>query len=143
MSKFSEIVNNDTPRLVVMFRRPAPDQEQFQWGMIGKMPVITAVGYITRVQAELRLSDSDHNCDEMALVIAWHCPTIRNCIDGTETKLPPQFDYFVHPNIPVDSLVGMLETIKAALVGSSMAQQARNQQVGLLDGTGNPIKRRP
>ncbi len=128
--KFADI-QNDTPRLVVMFRRPAPNQEQFQWGIVGKLPVLTLIGYIHRVQVELPLiepQDTRYHCPESALVIVWD---VDNLV----------FHWFVHPDIPMDSLVGMLETIKAAMVDSKLAQQVRNQQVGLLGPDGQPIKR--
>ncbi len=131
MSKFTDTVKQDTPRLVVMFRRPAPDQEQFQWGVVGKMPLLTLIGVIGNVQAGLRNADISQpdECEESALVIAWD-----------QSRM--SFDYFLHPDIPLDSLSGMLETIKAALVGSQVAQQARNQQVGLLGPDGQPMRRR-
>lgn len=125
MSKFNDIVKQDTPRLVVMFRRLGPNQEQFQWGMVGQMPLLTLIGYITRVQAELAFK-SPEECSELALVIVWDAEQLR-------------FSYFIHPDIPVDSMVGMLETIKGAMVDSRLAQQAKDQQVGLYGPDGKPI----
>jgi hypothetical protein len=127
MSKFSDTVKQDTPRLVVMYNGDG-GQERFQWGMVGQLPVLTLIGYMTRVQAELAFRTPDE-CDQVALVIAW---------DGSARR----FDYFVHDDIPVDSLVGMLEMIKAALIGSRVAQQAKDEQIGLYDATGQPIRRR-
>ena len=71
--------------------------------------MLTLVGFIVRVQAELAFRRPDA-CDKMALVIAW----------DTEEKV---FDYVVDPRIPVDSLVGMLEAVKVTLVGSQLQQQ--------------------
>ena len=124
--KYAE-VTQDTPRLVVMFHSPAPGHERFQWGIVGKIPILSTIGYITYIQAELVLP-SQPTCDQLALVIVW---------DADRTM----FDYFVHPSIPVNSLVGMLELIKAALVDSQMAQHVRNQQVGLCGPDGQPIMR--
>ncbi len=133
MSKFSDCVKNDTPRLVVMFHRPEPKQERFQWGMVGSLPILTCIGCIARVQVELPLIEPDddrYHCPQSALVIAWDAANQR-------------FDWFVHPDIPVDSLVGMLETIKAALVNSQLAQQIRNNQVGIVGPDGRPMQRGP
>ncbi len=130
MSRFTDTVREDTPRLVVMYNSPGAGQEQYQWGVVGAMPLLTLIGFIGRVQSDLRyaLEDDDTECEQMALVIAWNAEKF-------------QFRYFVHQDIPVDSLVGMLETIKAALVGSSMAQQARNQQISIVGPDGRPMRR--
>lgn len=125
MSKFSETVQDNTPRLVVMFRRDA-DNELFQWGVVGAMPLVTLIGYITRVQSELAFR-SPEECDESAMVIAW---------DKDERS----FSWFVHPDVPVDSLVGMLETIKATLVGTHLAKQVAAQQM-ILGPDGRPARR--
>ena len=125
MSSFIETVQADTPRLVVMFRRDG-DKEQFQWGMVGSMPILTLVGYIVRVQAELAFRSPDV-CNQEALVIAW----------DSELR---KFSWFVHPNIPIDSLVGMLDTIKSTILGSHMARQAAAQQL-ILGPDGRPMKR--
>jgi hypothetical protein len=125
MSKFTETVKQDTPRLVVMFRRDG-DNEMFQWGMVGEMPILTLVGYIIRVQAELFFRAAEE-CPEPALVIAW---------DVAARK----FDWFVHQDIPVDSLVGMLETVKTVILSTHMARQAANQQM-ILGPDGLPARR--
>ena len=129
ITKF-ENIEQDTPRLVVMFKREG-DKEMFQWGMVGALPILTTIGCIVRVQAELSVKESyehkGHNTPESALVIAW---------DGEENE----FEWFVHPDIPVDSLVGMLETIKVTLTGSYMARQAAAQQL-LLGPDGRPMRR--
>ncbi len=127
-SGFTETVKEDTPRLVVMFKREG-EQERFQWGMVGGMPLLSLIGCVARVQAELPMlepGDTRYECPDSALVIAW---------DGK------RFDWYVHKDIPVDSLVGMLETIKAALVGSNAARQQAAQQVGLVGPDGRPIRR--
>jgi hypothetical protein len=129
--KFTDI-KQDTPRVVVMFRRDGAN-EMFQWGKLDPMPVITLIGYITRVQSELPLlepGDERHACLESALVIVW---------DNKELK----FEFFVHKDIPIDSMVGMLETIKAALVKSQTVQRgALDNQVSILGPDGQPVRRR-
>ena len=91
---------------------------------------MTFVGVIARVQAELPLiepEDARYKCPESALVIAW---------DEGERK----FHWFVHPSIPVDSLVGMMEMIKATLVDTHIARSAAAQQV-ILGPDGQPARR--
>ena len=127
LTKFTDLAQ-DTPRLVIMFRQDG-DNEMFQWGIVGKVPVLTFVGVITRVQTELPLiepGDVRHDCPESALVIAW----------GGGHK----FSWFVHPSIPVDSLVGMMEMVKATLVDTHIARSAAAQQV-ILGPDGQPARR--
>ena len=113
MRKFTDAVNQDTPRLVVEFQYDDSNQEQIKWGVVGNMPVLTLVGFVERVQAELAFRKPEE-CDYMALVIAW----------DADEKI---FRYFVNPQIPVDPLVGMLETIKVVLVDSQRAKVAQQQ----------------
>lgn len=118
-------IHQNTPRLVVEFIRPQPNQEQFRWGVVGSLPLLTLIGYIVRVQAELAFRKPEE-CDKMALVIAW----------DAELNL---FDYVVDPRIPVDSLVGMLETIKLQLIGSQAAQSMQGDGVGIFGADGRPL----
>ena len=130
MSNFYSVVKQDTPRLVVMFKRPTPEQESFQWGMVGSLPLLGLIGYITRIQQEIPCvcSDEDENfCPESALVIVWD-------------KGNQLFDWYYNPDIPTDSLVGMLEVIKSAFVTSQLAQSVRNQQVGICGPDGKPMR---
>lgn len=125
MSMFADVVKQDTARIVIKCERNG-GKEQFQWGMVGKMQLLTVVGFITRTQAELITHDrSEEPCPEMALVIA-------------ETG-PGVFEWFIHPDMPVDSTIGMLETIKITLLGTQMAQQTANRQL-LLGPNGQPMR---
>lgn len=129
MSRFTETVRADTPRLVVMFRQEG-ENERFQWGIIGAMPILTLVGFIALVQHEIPCvtgEDDDNFCPDSALVIVW----------DAKHRL---FDWFCHPDIPSNSLRGMLEIIKATLVGTHIARQAAAQQV-LLGPDGKPVRR--
>ena len=129
MSRFNDVVRADTPRLVVMYRRDERGQEQFQWGMVGSMPLMTLIGYIVRVQGEMCLAEpSDgRECPQPALVVAWDAPS-------------GGFEWFVSPDMPTDATVGMLETGKVTLLGTHLARQAANQQV-ILGPDGNPVRR--
>ncbi len=132
MSKFTDTVNQDTPRLVVMFNLDN-GKEQFQWGMVGGIPMLTLVGCITRVQAGLvdwtdsLYSQVPEECDQQALVITWDSLT-KKC------------DWFVHPDTPVDSMIGMLETIKMTILATMQARQAAAQQVGIVGPDGKPMR---
>ena len=122
MTKYAETVNQDTPRLVVEFASDGRGNEQYKWGMVGKMPALALLGYIVRVQAELAFRAAEE-CPESALVIAWN---------GAE------FSWFIHPAIPVDAVVGMLEAVKAFLVSQTRAQMQGNKS-GLLGPDGLPF----
>ena len=124
MSRFTDTVRQDTPRLVVEYQVSESGHEQFHWGVAGKLPILTVIGFIVRVQAELAFRKPEE-CDQMALVIAY-----------TEGK----FDYFVNSGIPVDSLVGMLEAIKTTLIDSQMTQN-RHKQVNLFGPDGTVYRR--
>jgi hypothetical protein len=129
MSRFADTVKKETPRIVIMFARGPKGEENFQWGIVGQLPLLSVVGYIGHVQSDIRLPDPIHDCNQMALVIMW---------DATKK----QFDYFIHPDIPVESMCGMLELVKMALVDSNKAQQVRNQQISILGPDGQPMRRR-
>lgn len=127
MTKFSDI-KQDTPRIVVMFKEE-DGRERFQWGMIGNMPVLTLIGYIARVQVELPLlepGDLLYKCPEQALVIAW---------DADKKK----FNWFVHEDAPVDSMVGMLETIKFSITSAQAAEHEASRQF-ILGPDGRPTR---
>jgi len=67
---FAEVMTTNPPRLVVLFRRGEDGSEEFQWGVVGTVPVLTLIGAIVRVQAELAFR-SPEPCEPSALVIAW------------------------------------------------------------------------
>lgn len=129
MPTLEESVQQDTPRLVVVFQRDEQGNERFQWGTVGTMPVLTLLGYITRIQAELAFR-SPPECGMSSLVIAW---------DAAERKI----GYWVDPCIPIDPLVGMLETIKGVLVSSQSARTPPpiiTPKRGLLGPDGRPMR---
>lgn len=129
MTAFADL-KQDTPRLVVMFKLEG-DRELFQWGIVGNMPIMSLIGHIVRVQAELPLiepGDARHDCPEQAMVLAW---------DAERRK----FDWFVHRDAPVDPLMGMLETIKTGIIGAQSAQREASQQF-VLGPDGRPARRR-
>lgn len=131
MSNFADRVKQDTPRLVVTCHLMPDGDTRFAWGMVGGMPALSTLGCILRVQQEL-LSGlfENRDCPERALVIAYYKRD-----DGGES-----FDWYVHKDIPTEQLVGMLETIKVALMGSAQRTQAVQQaNPGLLGPDGRPF----
>ncbi len=129
MSKFTETVKQDTPRLVVKFDRSDKGEERFSWGMLGKIPTLGVIGFLHRVQGDITFRNPEH-CDEQALVIAW---------DEEKKK----FSWFLNRKLPVDALIGMLETIKQSLVNVQMQSMMAAQQTGLVAANGQPITRKP
>jgi hypothetical protein len=126
-----ELVKANAPRLVVMFKRQEDGSEQFQWGMSGKMPLLTLVGCVINAQYSLIHSQDSsreiQECGENAFVIAF---------DPDST----QVIYFCHKDIPTTPLVGMLETIKTALINSRVGQHMVNQQTPILGPDGKPMR---
>ena len=126
MSDFAEVMQHNPPRLVVLFRRDANGAEQFQWGVVGNIPVLTLIGDITRLQAQLVADEWIPECEQMACVVAW---------DSADKSL----SHYKHPDIPTDPLVGMLETIKHMLVNSRLGQHSAAQKVNILGPDSRPI----
>ena len=126
MSTFTDTVQQDTPRLVVEYKREGK-KDLFTWGVVGAIPLVKLVGCIVRVQAKIVGDSWIDECEPLALVIAWD--------DRAEN-----FDVFCHPGIPEDSLVGMLEVVKATLLATHAARQAGAQQM-ILGPNGRPMSR--
>ncbi len=128
MHDFAEVIATNPQRLVVMFQRGVGGQEEFQWGVVGAIPILSLVGYITRVQTELVIHEplKHSRCPDSALVIVYD----NGC------------KWFIHPDIPVDSLVGMLEMVKASLIASRMAQQLAATQTRIVGPNGQPLPKR-
>ncbi len=128
---FAAAMEGNPPRLVVLFKRDTDGGEQYQWGIVGSIPLLGLIGHITRVQMQLVSIEWIPECnnDPAALAIIWNNTTRR-------------FQHFVSSDIPTDSLVGMLETIKLALTSSRLGQQAAAQRVEppILGPDGKPIR---
>ena len=127
MNNYAELMGTNPPRLVVLFRYGLDGSEQFEWGVVGAIPIVTLIGYISRVQMDLMGGGWIPECSESALAITWN-------------QKNHSLQHFVHPSIPCYPLVGMLETIKAMLVDSRLAQHAAAQQIRLLGLDGQPVK---
>lgn len=134
MSKFTEIVKEDTPRIIIKFEFDEQGRDQYEWGNIGNIPLMSLIGGIVNVQVELsdisldRLVIHDKICPDQMLVITW----------DKDTK---DFDWFVHRNVPKYGMLGMLDLIRATMVDSIRARQSTIQQPTLVDINGQPIRR--
>lgn len=124
--EFSDI-KQDTPRLVIQYSVEG-GQDQFRWGMEGTIPSLTMIGQVARLCVEL-VSDNPVSavkyCPQPAVVIAWD--------EGEE-----EFGRFVHPGIPVDPLIGMLEVVRQMLTAKLAAT---GQASRLLGANGQPLPR--
>ena len=131
MNDFAEVLATNPSRLVVTFRRGPDGSEQFQWGVVGNIPILSLIGHILEVQRELIQYEYIPECDAEgqppALVIVW---------DVSEQT----FKDYKHPAIPNVSLVGMLEVIKGLLVTSRMAQHMAAQQTRIVGPDGRPMR---
>ena len=123
-------IKQDTPRLVVEHQINDAGEDRFTWGVVGRMQIFSLIGFIVRVQSELIRHEADATSPNFdysgkALVIA---------------HVSGEFGYFVHPDIPTDPLVGMLESIKLTFAASQV-QPAPNK-IDLFGADGRPMYRR-
>jgi hypothetical protein len=132
MNNFAEIMATKPPHLVVLYKRE-DNTDKFQWGISGGIQLLTLVGSIVRVQSDIvnQLAEQCNECPEVAFVMVFSCPSAP----------APGMLWFLHKSIPVDPLVGMLETIKAALMGSKQAQHMASNKTQVLGPDGQPIRR--
>jgi len=135
-NEFNELIATNPPRLVVEFERGSGGEEQFRWGVVGNLPVLTLVGYLVHVRVVLATNRADDGtldlhpsryCEPSALVVV---------LDARSKSMR----FFINGCIPPDSMVGMLEVVSALLVDSRLAQQSM-QQTRIVDAGGNPIRR--
>jgi hypothetical protein len=129
MMNFTEIMSKNLPRLVVLFQLDEDGADRFQWGIVGDIPILTLIGRLVTSQSRLSNGAWLPKCDtpQPAFVIAW----------DEETRV---MSHFIHKDIPTEPLVGMLETIKAMLVDSRLAQHAAAQRVQLLGPNGEAVR---
>lgn len=134
--QFTELMATNPPRLVVIFNRLENGNENFEWGVVGEMPVLDLIGNVDRVQRNALGRDSEEyveidgrtfqvmrpvaferlpdNYPTAALAMLW---------DNEDRR----FTNFLHPSIPTRSLCGYLEVVKSNLVMSRVAQHMGSQ----------------
>lgn len=126
MDKFEDVIATNPPCLVVSLKYQ-DGVEVFDWGMGGasQIPRLTALGAICRVQSEIHFKAAKE-CPVSALVIVYDLNTKKT-------------DWFMNPSIPIDPLVGMLETIKYAIMN---VERPKSQLPMIFGPDGNPVRGR-
>lgn len=122
-----KLIEANAPRVIVRFRKVG-DQVEYEWGTAGgAVPLIEIIGAVGITQIEILdpTRRQLQQCPEPGLLIVWN-------------KDDDKFYWFIHPTVPLYSMWGMLEMIKATLVGTSVARQAASQQVPM---AGKPVIR--
>lgn len=144
--KFSILVKQDTPRLVVMHGYTKDGADSFQWGVVGQLPALEIIGAIVRVQGELQFR-AEETCPEPALCIAWPLPGVVRWFLGKARRMErdPITGVMVERlgPIPIHPLIGMLEVIKATIGTTFAARQMAAQQLArppILGPDGSPIR---
>ena len=129
MSVFSDVMTPTTPHMVVYFSQSADGAEQFNWGVGGKIPILSLIGAIVGIQRDISSGNwlPEPESEGPALVCAYHQDT-------------GDFTPFLSADIPRYSLMGMLETIKSLLIDSRMAQHMAAQQTRILGVDGQPMR---
>ena len=131
---FKEAMASNPARLVVLYRTTEEGEDQFQWGITGDVQILSMIGAVAGAQARLMIPDLDVDAPKMS-----DCPEKALVIAFIGHKYP---SYFCNQFIPTDALVGMLEAIKGALVGSRTAQHSTAKSITtspLLGPDGQPI----
>jgi hypothetical protein len=122
---FAEVMKTNPPRLVILHQFGENKEDQFQWGIVGTIPILTLIGALTSAEVMIATEKTMQECFKQAFVIAF---------DRDNNPV-----YFVHPSIPKHSLLGMVSLIKATVIGGRIAQQAANQRTTIVGVDGKPM----
>lgn len=126
---FEELIATNPPRLAIEYQRGPNNDDNFRWGVVGDVPMLTLIGALSRAQQDIVHSNGFvEPCDPSTFVLAWD-------------KEYKDFSCFVNFSIPQDSLLGMLEVIKGVLVGSRLAAQAQAVVSPIVGLDGKPLRR--
>ena len=132
MNRFTYTVQQDTPRLVIEFFLK-DGNETFKWSVVGHIPILSLIGAMTRIQTDGHIrsgnEDEDTGAPSHALVAVWQA-------DAND------FEVFIGSEIPMYSLVGMLEIIKTSLVAAFMARAMATMTPPIYGPDGQPMIRR-
>jgi hypothetical protein len=117
--RYSRIVTPGTPHLWVNYDL-VDGKRIMTWGVNRPehVPSLDMIGAVIRAQnllSDRSFSDMDpwfEWCTECRFVIAWYGPH-------------PEF--FLHKDIPIDKLLGMLEVVKSTLMASMIMRQQQQQ----------------
>lgn len=128
MGAFAELISADPPRLVVLYKRGSDGSANFQWGVVGSIPVLDLIGAVAAAEAVLATGFAAMElCDQPAIVLAW---------DAASASVRA----FAHPDIPRGPLVGMLEVVKEVLVASQVERMAPHKS-SIVGPDGAPFRR--
>lgn len=128
MTDYAELVAGNQPRLTVMLSRGPRGEEMFQVELRGQFPPLTLVGALCRAQVEIASGKYIPEMVDLGFAVVL-------CKDGARL--------FLHPDVPDDPLLGILEQVKAQLVAAQVVQQAqaRGQWPGIVGPDGQPMRR--
>lgn len=118
---FEQLLSEGNARLVIKHQKTEEGKDNFEWGIAGQMPLISLIGQLTKAQQNLCIIPE---CPEQALAIIW---------DGSD------WHQFIGLEIPEVEMTGMIELVKASLIGSHAAQQSLAQSTILGPG-GKPVR---
>ena len=120
------------PHLVVRFKLDANNDEQFEWGVTGGIPMMGLLGALCN--AQVALSMGMHRQEGLK----WHPGTFLLVWDADTRRFGLECD----PDIPIEPIVGMIEvvkdTVKANIARSAQAQLAMQRVLVGIDG--RPIR---
>lgn len=133
----AEVMAENPPRLVITYKLKG-EQQQFDWGMVGQLPMLSIIGKLVEVSSDIligremqqRYYDSvQYPGQPMSLVIA------QGHLNSSA------FVWFMHRDIPHTELIGMIETIRMGLIMQIQVQAQKERTSPLLDPNGMPIIR--
>lgn len=131
MSAFAEVMRDNPPRMVVQYSLTHSGEENFSWGVVGQIPMLSLIGAIVRAKGLIAAGTWMPDCGgapEPSLVIVWH-------------QDDREFAFYLDSAIPIDPLLGMLSNIESMLLSSIHAQQVAAGMAGLLGPDGQPMRR--
>lgn len=121
---FAELMQTNPPRMVVLFNRAPDGQEQFQWGMVGSIPILAMIGKIDEVKFHLHAGSFIPECEQCALIIAVE--------PGGEIVT------YLNGDIPRLSLAGILDVARTVIINQFLANANKSPVLGP---NGMPLKR--
>lgn len=130
IERYNSIVKPTTPRLVFDYECEEGGKESLKWGMHGLVPTQLLIAAMIRAQVKLSEGNMHTNwferCPETKLVIAWPSmdPTVNLPVPVKHHKLL----WFLHPSVPMEPLLTMLEVAKSTILASMLMRQQQEQQ---------------
>lgn len=119
---YTELAESNTPRVTIVCHK-VNDNHAYNVSISGEHQIFRLIGGICRAQQELVTYQSG------APGIGDSDPTFRHCEDPLLVVffLKDSICWFVNPEIPIDDLLGTLETVKLQVIQQQQQQAARMQ----------------